>query len=145
VHGYVCQYKLKLHLECLSSCNMLMFQYCWNSTYTNVFNLLWEKKTICSVKNTAETVLQNRAEIYPQSLVGARALRHTAGHRHVVHGSGDRTWMVDSRRRAGHVLYVRSSFLTFANCIQTLKYDNFLVNHLFLIPFAPLRSLWRDL
>jgi hypothetical protein len=28
---------------------------------------------------------------------------------------------------------------------KTLKYDNFLIKHLFLIPFAPLRSLWQDL
>jgi hypothetical protein len=38
-----------------------------------------------------------------------------------------------------------SVFVKYLYATQTLKYDNFLIKHLFLIPFAPLRSLRRDL
>ena len=42
----------------------------------------------------------------------------------------------DAGKRADHMLCIRSAFLTVANGIQTLKCDNFLVKHLFLILFS---------
>jgi hypothetical protein len=45
----------------------------------------------------------------------------------------------------GHVASVSELFFLFTNGIQTLKYDNFLTKHPFVIPFAPVRSLQREL
>jgi hypothetical protein len=45
----------------------------------------------------------------------------------------------------GHVGSVSELFFGFTNGIQTLKCDNFLVKHPFVIPFAPVRSLQREL
>jgi hypothetical protein len=47
-------------------------------------------------------------------------------------------------KRKGHV-GSESCFFGFTNGIQTLKCDNFLVKHPFVIPFAPIRSLQREL
>jgi hypothetical protein len=44
-----------------------------------------------------------------------------------------------------HVGSVSELFFLFTNVIQTLKYDNFLVKYPFVIPFAPVRSLQREL
>jgi hypothetical protein len=44
-------------------------------------------------------------------------------------------------KEKGHVGSVSKLFFLFTNSIRTLKCDNFLVKHPFVIPFAPARSL----